>query len=210
MKSTGVLAAISAAIVLCASAQAGCDKFPHENGKPIPLPTGEVLRIGLPMSFSMGLSGIDLNGRVAAQRSACSHGSFAANGASWELFGDGATAPQRWASSPENAGTIAFLAATPTAQMAYTMATQKAAPSTDGSFTLDGNAMMHVLAISSGSQYRIYRTYSDIPADDAMKKDMCLALTGQLPVQAVYEPATHKLTFPKQTEPLANTGCDGQ
>ena len=206
----GVLAALSLAIVVAASAQAGCDKFEHASATALSLDSSDKdFAALLRASFVFGLDKRRTMVRaLTAQKSPCSHGSFVANNGSYGLFGEDSNGPARWALSAATPDAIIVLAAMPRPETASALQ-QQTQDNPGIPVMANTRAMMFALAISTSDAYRIYRYYDEIPSDAVMKQDMCKAITGQLAALAIYDADKRTVQLPDKNEPRPPSGCDG-
>jgi hypothetical protein len=153
--------------------------------------TDEKISRGLQVSLSMGLTPVEFPWEdVEKAKDPCVRGTFKLGNRTFSIYGDDKQTPPRWASSPDFAPFIAYMAYTPTPRAAYEVWAKK-----NGTFkpnemvTFEGQgAFMVVLAIADKEKKRLITAFFDkIPSDKDLARYMCGTLSSEYRFQAVFE-----------------------
>src|SRR5581483_880101 len=150
---------------------------------------------GLDTSLKLGLEPSSFpRERIEGKTSACTRTTFDSGAITWLLFGSGADAPPRWATSAGDPNRIVFLALMPGSEEArrWVEAVRKdPAHPPEARFT----TAMFALTIADGDRRDVYEFLDRIPDNVRLAKLMANALEGRTPVLLSYDVRQHSSNF---------------
>lgn len=204
------LAAMGLALVISTAAQAAekCTDSGFADAQARSLVTTGDEGVGLTVAFMLALNPPSFPAEdIAKAAQPCERMTFTIGGNTYVVRGSNSASPPRWAVSNAQPDRIAYLAVSPGPASALDWYRRYERDNNTPAHFGPGTDTIYILAVTSGSKRIIYGYWSKLPDDARLADAMCKALTGAIPVLAVWDVDTMESDFVNKPGAVAPGTC---